>query len=115
MNAKRFLTDSLIGFTICLLLVIGCTSRQRTTHTTLASIGKSVDIAEREYLDGVLTKRYKTNGFPEVQRAYGAFQVVYSNAVWVAARDTNAPPVPPEVMARSQSFLNYVNSAKGTK
>lgn len=115
MNAKRFLTDSLIGFTICILLVIGCTSRQRTTHTTLASIGKAVDIAEREYLDGVLTKRYKTNGFPEVQRAYGAFQVVYSNAVWVAARDTNAPPVPPEVMAKSQSFLNYVNSAKGTK
>lgn len=113
MKSKRFLVDSLIGFAICLLLIAGCSSRQRTTHTTLASIGKAVDIAEREYLDGVLTKRYKTNGFPEVQRAYGLFQLTYSNAVWVAARDTNGIAVPPEVIGRSKSFLNYVERAKG--
>ncbi len=96
--------------------VAGCgTSPQRATHTTLEGVGRAVDLAEREYLDGVLARRYRTNGFPETQAAYGLFQIVYSNAVWQASRDTNRVGLPEYVRAAADQALTQINSAKGAK
>jgi hypothetical protein len=99
-----------------IVLCIGCGSNaSRNTHTTLEGVGRSVDLAEREYVEGVLMRRYSTNRFPEVQRGYAAFQTVFSNAVWFAARSTNNVGVPPEVRAKANDVLSEINQAKGAK
>lgn len=114
---KKIYASLIISALIALfapVFILGCKSPARTTHTTLESIGVTTDIAVREYLDGVIQKRYKTNGFPEVMRSYGLFQVTYSNTVWIAANSTNAPALTP-LVNRSRSTLHYISQAKGAQ
>jgi uncharacterized lipoprotein YmbA len=93
-------------------LLVGCSTPQRDTYDSLAAVGKAVDLAETEYVEGVLVKRYPTNDFPKVQRAYNLFQVAYSNAVWRSARNTNLVGVPLEVKNAADETLKTINQAK---
>lgn len=120
-GSVRFMAFSAIAYAtlICLVALTvqtGCKSPARTTHTTLESIGVTTDIAVREYLDGVIQKRYKTNGFPEVMRSYGYFQTAYSNSVWIAANTTNkTQAIPPMLAVHSKNTLHHISQAKGAQ
>lgn len=73
--------------------VTGCKapSAQQVTYKTLASIGAGVDASVKAYFDGVVHGSIKTNGVPNVAKAYSNFQLAYGAAVTLAqAQGTNA-------------------------
>lgn len=88
---------------LCAVLIIGCATGNRATYNTLASLGKAVDIAERQYMDGVLAGTYATNDFPRIQASYSAFQGAYKLTVISMMGKTNAPPT--EELARQGAQL----------
>lgn len=94
--------------------VTGCKSKsvERVAHTTLASIGQAVDIAEREYLDQVVTGRASTNDFRGIQFAYAAFQVAYGTAVGAAAGNTNSLSSS-NLTAQGFRLITRINQSKG--
>lgn len=87
---------------------------QRQAYTTIHSVAKAVDLAEREYLDLVVTKKIGTNNFPRIQAGYAEFQRMLKLTLDVSMGDTNAPP-PAGLTANAGLFINDVNKAKENK
>jgi uncharacterized protein with FMN-binding domain len=105
----------LVPVAVVTLAPLGCKQpASRSAYTTIASVAKSVDIAEREYLDGVLAKRYSTNHFPQVQASYDAFQSSLRLALATARNDTNAL-APLNLSAEANALLQAIRDAKGAK
>lgn len=88
----------------------GCKSSERTQHTTLHATGKAVDIAEREYMDGIVKGTIRTNEFPQIQAGYKAFQASYRLAVQSASGDTNAL-TPTNLSALAAELLQQIQIA----
>ena len=94
-------------------VVSGCrTSQSRAVHNTLGGLGQAVDIAEREYMDGVIYGAYKTNDFPRIQAGYSAFQGAYKLAVVMAMGSTNIPPTA-ELSRQAAQLISDINAVKG--
>jgi hypothetical protein len=106
--------------TLCLtvappLLLTGCKQpASRATYTTIASVAQSVDIAEREYLDGVLAQKYSTNNFTQIEASYDAFQSSLRLAIATARNDTNAL-APLNLSAEAAKLISAIQQAKGAK
>ena len=91
---KTTITSYLSLTLLCISLTFpGCkSSPERIKFNSLAAVGQAVDLAEREYLDRIISKQIKTNGFPELQQDYQTFQFAYSFAVIAAGMDSNSVP-----------------------
>lgn len=108
-----------ILLSLALACITGCAlfnkSPQRTTHTSIEALGRSVVLANQEYVAGVLTKRYKTNNFPEVEKSYMLFQLAYSNAISMATQNTNLIGIPFDLQSKAFFVTDGINKNKAIK
>lgn len=93
----------------------GCkTPPSRQTYDTISSVAKSVDLAEREYLDRVISGQVGTNDFTRIQAGYAAFQESLRAAIAVSMNDTNAL-APASLSAAASRLVLDIQTAKGGK
>lgn len=113
---KRFLprlvaASVFVVLTILLCNLVACSTTGRTSYNTLSAIYTVTDGAVQGYLSAVLHGQSKTNGVPNVMRAWDSFRGAWGAAVTLAASNTNA--IAPEFVLSASSNVTFnINQAK---
>ena len=114
------------GLTLAAAITVSCfvatpvvftactTSQQRISYNSLYSVGKSVDVAYRSYLDLVLAGKVKTNSVPAISKQYNEFQQAFGAAVVVLTLNTNAP-ASTAITAQASELIGNIAKAKEAK
>lgn len=113
--AAVLLAVAAITFTAGPVAVVGCKSPSRQAYTTLASVGEAVDVAEREYMDRVVSGQIKADEqFTRIQAGYSAFQQAYKAALAAASNDQNAL-APANIASLAAKLVSDIKQAEGGK
>lgn len=109
-------TASAIGWCVALPIAATLTackspSTQRASVNTLFTVGKTVDVAYRSYLDLIVAGDVATNAVPQIAGKYNQFQTAFALAVALVASNTNAP-APPSLIAEAAILTGQIENAK---
>ena len=92
------------------LLVVGCAILgSKTAFQSISATETAVILANKAYLDSVVTGAVKTNGVPVVEAAFNDTQLALHAAAAVASGGNNAP-VPPTALAKATAFTNTITA-----
>ena len=116
MKKLRILLLGLVLSTASIGLVVmptACTtSAKRVAYNTLYSVEVSTTTVHDTFLDEVVKGNVKTNGVPDVAKAYNKFQAGMSAAIATAQFNWQAP-ASAELTALGLTVLDAIRQAKG--